>query len=88
MELGTFNTPAGATALFLPSTFQAAMQETITHWSIATGRDVKVRPVAVTAPRVGQPTYRFGGREEPAAAADEQQQAAARFALGVTSFLR
>ena len=23
------------------------MQETITHWSIATGRDVKIRPVTV-----------------------------------------
>jgi hypothetical protein len=50
MELGTFNTPAGAPALFQAGVFQAAMQETITHWSIATGRDVKVRPVAVTAP--------------------------------------
>jgi len=51
MELGTFNTPAGAPALFQQSLFQEAMQETITHWSIATGRDVKVRPVAVTAPQ-------------------------------------
>jgi hypothetical protein len=54
MELGTFNDPnGGAPALFQTGVFQAAMQETITHWSIATGRDVKVRPVAVTAP---QPT--------------------------------
>lgn len=52
MELGTFNDPAGgAPALFQLGVFQAAMQETITHWSIATGRDVKVRPVAVTAPQ-------------------------------------
>jgi hypothetical protein len=54
LELGTFNDPTGgAPALFQTGVFQAAMQETITHWSIATGRDVKVRPVAVTAP---QPT--------------------------------
>jgi hypothetical protein len=53
MELGTFNDSNGAPALFETGDFQAAMQETIMHWSIATGRDVKVRPVAVTAP---QPT--------------------------------
>ncbi len=53
LELGTFNDANGAPALFQTGVFQAAMQETITHWSIATGRDVKVRPVAVTAP---QPT--------------------------------
>ncbi|HEY7621788.1 MAG TPA: hypothetical protein VH834_18575 [Solirubrobacteraceae bacterium] len=53
LELGTFNDPNGAPALFQTGVFQEAMQETITHWSIATGRDVKVRPVAVTAP---QPT--------------------------------
>jgi hypothetical protein len=52
MELGTFNDPAGgAPALFQTGVFQAAMQETITHWSYASGRDVKVRPVTVTAPQ-------------------------------------
>jgi hypothetical protein len=49
LELGTFNDPGGAAALFQTGVFQAAMQETITHWSIATGRDVKIRPVAVAA---------------------------------------
>lgn len=53
LELGTFNDPTRATALFQgtatqPSVFQDAMQQIITHWSIATGRDVKRRPVTVT----------------------------------------
>jgi hypothetical protein len=50
LEIGTFNDPSGgAPALFQTGVFQAAMQEIITHWSIATGRDVKTWPVAVTA---------------------------------------
>ncbi len=53
IELGTFNTTARAPGLFQPGVFQDAIQQTITHWSIATGRDVKVRPVTVAAP---QPT--------------------------------
>jgi hypothetical protein len=51
LELGTFNDPGGAPALFQTGVFQAAMQETIAHWSIATGRDVKVRPVTMAAPQ-------------------------------------
>jgi hypothetical protein len=52
MELGTFNDPTnGAPALFQTGVFQAAMQETITHWSVATGRDVKQWAVTVTPPR-------------------------------------
>ena len=53
LETGTFNTEAGALTLFTPGTtttpnrFHEAMQQTITHWSIATGRDVKIRPVTV-----------------------------------------
>jgi hypothetical protein len=48
MELGTFNDTAGAPALFQTgSRFQQAMQEATTHWSIATGRDVKARAVTV-----------------------------------------
>jgi hypothetical protein len=48
MELGTFNDTAGAPALFQTgSKFQQAMQEATTHWSVATGRDVKARPVTV-----------------------------------------
>jgi hypothetical protein len=51
MELGTFNDPtSGAPALFQTGVFQAAMQETITHWSVATGRDVKQWAVTVTPP--------------------------------------
>jgi hypothetical protein len=53
LEVGTFNTAGGAAALFTPNAFQAAIQETIAHWSIATGRDVKARPVVMTSP---QPT--------------------------------
>jgi len=51
LEIGTFNDTAGALALFQPGVFQDAMQQIITHWSIATGRDVKVRPVAVALPQ-------------------------------------
>ena len=52
MELGTFNDPTnGAPALFQTGVFQAAMQETITHWSVATGRDVKQWAVTVTPQR-------------------------------------
>jgi hypothetical protein len=51
MELGTFNDPTnGAPALFQNGVFQAAMQETITHWSVATGRDVKQWAITVTPP--------------------------------------
>jgi hypothetical protein len=53
IEVGTFNSISGATALFTPATgaFPTAIQETITHWSIATGRDVKARPTVVASPR-------------------------------------
>lgn len=54
LELGTFNTVTGAPALFQAGVFQEAMQETIAHWSIATGRDVKIRPVTV-APQQPKP---------------------------------
>jgi hypothetical protein len=48
MEIGTFNNTAGAPALFQAgSAFQQAMQEATTHWSIATGRDVKAATVTV-----------------------------------------
>jgi hypothetical protein len=48
MERGTFNDVAGAPALFQTgSKFQQQMQEATTHWSIATGRDVKARSVTV-----------------------------------------
>jgi hypothetical protein len=49
LELGTFNTTLGVPALFQTGAFQDAMQQIITHWSIATGRDVKFRPVAIAA---------------------------------------
>jgi hypothetical protein len=52
LELGTFNTPVGVQGLFTTgSAFADAMQQIITHWSIATGRDVKVRPVAIAPPQ-------------------------------------
>jgi hypothetical protein len=50
MEIGTFNDTTGAPALFQAgSRFQQMMQEATTHWSIATGRDVKARPVSVAS---------------------------------------
>ena len=67
LELGTFNDAAtGAPALFQPSTpaapnpFQEAMQQIITHWTIATGRDLKTARVSVapTAPAPVRPTPR------------------------------
>ncbi len=67
MELGTFNDAAtGAPALFQPSTpatpnpFQEAMQQIITHWTIATGRDLKTARVSVapTAPTPVRPMPR------------------------------
>jgi hypothetical protein len=66
MELGTFNDPAGAPALFqpgtvaLPNPFQDAMQQIITHWTIATGRDLKASRVSVapTAPTPVRPAPR------------------------------
>jgi hypothetical protein len=44
------------------------MQETLTHWSVATGRDVKVRTVTVTppAPAPIRPTpLPLGGMAQP-----------------------
>ena len=46
IEVGTFNTTSGAPGLYLVTEFQA-IQRTITHWSIATGRDVKSPTVAI-----------------------------------------
>jgi hypothetical protein len=56
IEVGTFNELPDARGLFTPpdEVFPAAIQETITHWSIATGRDVKARPVSV-APATAAP---------------------------------
>ncbi|HEU5253068.1 MAG TPA: hypothetical protein VFU16_07065 [Solirubrobacterales bacterium] len=69
MEMGTFNNATnGVPALFQlepnPSVFQAAMQGIITHWTIATGRDLKTARVSVapTAPAPVRPTPRTIGR--------------------------
>lgn len=69
MEMGTFNDATnGVPALFqlepTPSVFQAAMQGIITHWTIATGRDLKTARVSVapTAPPPVRPTPRSIGR--------------------------
>jgi hypothetical protein len=50
IELGTFNTAGGAPGLYSTTTYLDAIQETITHWSIATGRDVKSAKVSIAAP--------------------------------------
>jgi hypothetical protein len=58
VELGQFSTPANAQILYTPSPpapFPAvvsnAMQEIIRDWSIATGREMKTRPVSVVPPQ-------------------------------------
>jgi hypothetical protein len=51
LEMGTFNAAPGVNALFQPGRFQEAVQETITHWTVATGRDIKARPTAIAAPQ-------------------------------------
>ena len=58
IELGQFSTPANAQILYTPSppaAFPAvvsnAMQEIIRDWSIATGREMKTRPVSVAPPQ-------------------------------------
>ncbi|MEV7098135.1 hypothetical protein AB0M80_35375 [Amycolatopsis sp. NPDC051045] len=49
LETGVFNDPAGAQALYILPTagnpIRNDMQTIITHWSLATGRDVKAMPV-------------------------------------------
>ena len=56
VEDGQFNTIALAPTLYLPGPIQAAMTEIIAQWSLATGRDMKARKVALTASTVpGQP---------------------------------
>ncbi|SRR6266498_4732063 len=54
IEIGTFNDASAVPALFTPinppnppNPFQVAVQQSITHWSVATGRDIKARPVSV-----------------------------------------
>jgi hypothetical protein len=58
VELGQFSTPANAQLLYTPSPpapappiVSNAMQEIIRDWSIATGRDMKARPVSVAPPQ-------------------------------------
>lgn len=54
LETGVFNTPVGARTLYaLPAggnPIRNDMQTIITHWSIATGRDVKAQPVQAATP--------------------------------------
>ena len=62
LELGSFNTIGGAANLYTPVTanFPAAIQEIITHWSIATGRDLKAKPASLVPlqPQAIRPTPR------------------------------
>jgi hypothetical protein len=48
VEDGQFNTPGAAQALYLTAPIRNAMTEIISQWSLATGRDMKARKVAVT----------------------------------------
>lgn len=51
IENGLFNSTANAPGLYQTPSWLALVQETITHWSIATGRDVKARPTALVPPQ-------------------------------------
>ena len=53
LELGSFNNSGGAANLYTPVTanFPAAVQEIITHWSLATGRDLKAKPASLVPPQ-------------------------------------
>lgn len=65
MEMGTFNETGAVPALFTPgNAFQEALQNTITHWTIATGRDLKTARVSVapTTPAPIRPTPRTIGQ--------------------------
>jgi hypothetical protein len=59
VETGLFNSPANAAALYAPGPLRDDMMTVITHWSIATGRDLKARKVAMSptgaVPSNGQP---------------------------------
>jgi hypothetical protein len=48
VETGLFNSPANASTLYAPGTLRDDMMTVITHWSIATGRDLKARTVSVS----------------------------------------
>lgn len=50
VETGLFNSPANAAALYAPGALRDDMMTVITHWSIATGRDLKARKVSVSPP--------------------------------------
>lgn len=72
IERGLFNTPAGAQTLYAQPQGQTNairddMMTIITHWSIAAGRDIKAREVAVPARVPAQPSSLANGRV-PAAA--------------------
>jgi hypothetical protein len=59
VEDGQFSTTALAPTLYLPGTIQSTMTEIISQWSLATGRDMKARKVALTQATVpGQPPPR------------------------------
>jgi hypothetical protein len=48
IETGLFNSPANVAALYAPGPLRDDMMTVITHWSIATGRDLKARSVSVS----------------------------------------
>jgi hypothetical protein len=48
VEMGLFNSPANAAALYSAGPLRDDMMTVITHWSIATGRDLKARNVSVS----------------------------------------
>jgi hypothetical protein len=48
IESGLFNSPGNAPALYAPGALRDDMMTVITHWSTATGRDLKAARVAVS----------------------------------------
>jgi hypothetical protein len=76
IEMGLFNDPANVRALYAPpppdNPLRADVMNVITHWSLATGRDLKAGKVTVS-PRQqvanGQPPPPGGGAGAPAVAA-------------------
>jgi hypothetical protein len=49
IEAGVFNAPGAASALYTAPALRDAMREIIVQWSLATGKDMKARKVAITS---------------------------------------
>jgi hypothetical protein len=49
VEAGAFNGTGAASALYTQTNWRRVMTDIVSHWSLATGRDMKARKVAVSA---------------------------------------